>query len=238
MVSIPGELDPSRPRLPGFRSEGSHETVAGGLLRVRSPIRVTMSAYKPPKSEPSIAASADTPAHGWWVEDGQAAGHDRVLAESSHELGNLFHKLYYWAEFLQERRGDHASDAPAVQMLTQTVGSLEEFLKGALDYFRPLKLSPVRMAVSDLIAGMVIQLRSQLLGWPVRVSDAGTWDQHSVLVDPVRLPTVLLAAGRRLTERAPAGSGVHIALQALAHRLQGTFPGGGTGGAPPPPTPP
>jgi len=189
-----------------------------------------MSAYKPPKSEPSIAASADTPAHGSWLEDGHAAGHDHVLAEISHELGNLFHKLYYWAEFLQERRGDHASDAPAVQMLTQTVGSLEEFLKGALDYFRPLKLSPVRMAVSDLIAGMVIQLRSQLLGWPVRVSDTGTWGQRSVLVDPVRLPSVLLAAGRRLTERAPAGSGVHIAFQALANGIEVTFRVEGTGG--------
>ena len=230
MISIPRELDPSRPRVPGFRREGSHETVAGGLLRIRSPIRATMSAYKPPKSEPSIAASDDTPAHGPWLEDGHAAGHDRVLAEISHELGNLFHKLYYWAEFLQERRGDHASDAPAVQMLTQTVGSLEEFLKGALDYFRPLKLSPIRMAVSDLIAGMVIQLRSQLLGWPVRVSDGGTWDQHSVLVDPVRLPSVLLAAGRRLTERAPAGSGVHIAFQALAGGIEVTFRVEGIGG--------
>src|SRR5262249_21076247 len=131
MISIPRELDPSRPRAPVFGREGSHETATGGLLRVRSPIRATMSAYKPPKPEPSIAAS-DTPAHSPWLEDGLAAGHDRVLAEISHELGNLFHKLYYWAEFLQERRGDHASDPPAVQMPTQARGRPEEFLKGAL----------------------------------------------------------------------------------------------------------
>src|SRR5262249_481754 len=125
-----------------------------------------------------------------------------------------------------------ASDAPAVQMLTQTVGSLEEFLKGVLDYFRPLKLSPIRMVVSDLIAGMVIQMRSQLLGWPVRVSDTGAWEQRSVLVDPVRLPAVLRGAGRRLTERAPAGSGIHIAFEALSDGVEVTFHVEGIGGSP------
>jgi hypothetical protein len=190
-----------------------------------------MPAYTPPKIEPTSPSPVEPPPHAPCFEDGQTGAHDRVLAEISHELGNLFHKLYYWAEFLQERRGEHSSDAPAVQMLTQTVGSLEEFLKGVLDYFRPLKLSPIRMAVSDLIAGMVIQMRSQLLGWPVRVSDAGAWDQRSVLVDPARLPAVLLAAGRRLTERAPAGSGVQIAFQGLADGFEVTFRVEGGGGA-------
>src|SRR5262249_12322583 len=137
MVSIPGELDPSRPRLPGFRTEGSHETVAGGLMRVRSPMRVTMSAYKPPKSEPSMAASADTPAHGSWLEDGHAAGHDHVLAEISHELGNLFHKLYYWAEFLQERRGGESSAAPAGPKAAQQARRLGGFGESVAWWFPP-----------------------------------------------------------------------------------------------------
>jgi hypothetical protein len=232
LTGILYELDSSRPRIPALRKGGTQEAVAGGLMRIHSPSRRTMPAYKPPKVEPASTPSVDSPPQARWLEDGETAAQDRVLAEISHELGNLFHKLYYWAEFLQERRGDHSSDAPAVQMLTQTVGGLEEFLKGVLDYFRPLKLAPIRMAVSDLIAGMVIQMRSQLLGWPVRVSDSGAWEQRSVLIDPVRLPAVLLAAGRRLTERAPAGSGVHIAFLGLSDGVEVTFRVEGAGGTP------
>jgi len=232
VTGIPCERNWSRPRIPALRTGGTQEAVAGGLMRVHSPSRRTMPAYKPPKVEPASTSFPDSPPQTPWLEDGHPTAQDRVLAEISHELGNLFHKLYYWAEFLQERRGDHASDAPAVQMLTQTVGSLEEFLRGVLDYFRPLKLSPIRMSVSDLIAGMVIQMRSQLLGWPVRVSDTGAWEQRNVLVDPVRLPAVLLAAGRRLTERAPAGSGIHIAFEALSEGVEVTFHVEGIGGSP------
>src|SRR5262245_48718952 len=28
---------------------------------------------------------------------------EKILAEISHELGNFFHKLYYWSDYLKER---------------------------------------------------------------------------------------------------------------------------------------
>src|SRR4030095_13500187 len=157
--------------------------VAGRLMRVREPgSPTTMPSHRPP-----TPATADPSTHALWIEQ-PSASEERVLAEIAHELGNFFHKLYYWAEFLQEKRADHSSEATAVQMLTHTVENLEEFLKVTLEYFRPLKLSPARMPLSDVVAGMVVQLRAQLHGWPVRVTDAGGWERQAVLLDPGRLP--------------------------------------------------
>jgi signal transduction histidine kinase len=197
-------------------------------MRIRNSSGSTTIATAP-APESALVPASDGPAHAPWVEQRHSVAEERVLAEIAHELGNFFHKLYYWAEFLQEKRSDHSSEATAAQMLTQTVGSLEEFLKGTLDYFRPLKLSPVQMPLADIVAGMIVQLRAQLHGWPVRVSDAGGWEQRAVLIDPARLPAVFLAIGRRLTERAPAGTGVHVGLDTgpdgieAAFRVEGRF---------------
>lgn len=190
-----------------------------------------MPAYASPPSEASRPAAPDA-SHTPWLEPHHTAAGERVLAEIAHELGNFFHKLYYWAEFLQEKRADHSSEATAVQMLTHTVGNLEEFLKGTLEYFRPLTLSPARVPLSDVIAGMIVQLRAQLHGWPVRVSDPGGWERHAVLIDPARLPAVFLAVGRRLTERAPAGSGVHVGVEARPDGVEAVFRVEGSFGAP------
>src|SRR5262245_61454841 len=220
------------PRDPGQSRLGNPAVSRGGgpgrLIRVRefdSP--TTMPAYPAPTS-----AATDTSAHPLWVEQRPSASEERVLAEIAHELGNFFHKLYYWTEFLQEKRADHSSEATAVQMLTHTVGNLEEFLKGTLEYFRPLKLAPTRMLLSDMIAGMVVQLRAQLHGWPVRVTDAGGWEHQTVLIDPARLPAVFLAIGRRMIERAPAGSGVHVGLEAGADSVEAVFRVEGSFGGP------
>jgi signal transduction histidine kinase len=199
-------------------------------MRVReSSTPTTMPAYS---SSATTPATTDPPAHPLWLEQRPSVSEERVLAEIVHELGNFFHKLYYWAEFLQEKRADHSSEGTAVQMLTHTVANLEEFLKGTLEYFRPLKLSPARMPLSDVVAGMVVQLRAQLHGWPVRVTDAGGWERQAVLIDPVRLPAVFLAIGRRLTERAPAGSGVHVDVDARADGVEAIFRVEGNLGAP------
>jgi hypothetical protein len=201
-------------------------------MRVRdSSNPTTMPAFP---SAPAEAARPGSPdgTRTLWLERQQSVGEERVLAEINHELGNFFHKLYYWAEFLQERRADHSSEATAVEMLTHTVGNLEEFLKGTLEFFRPLKLAPARMPIGDVIAGMIVQLRAQLHGWPVRVSDAGRWGHQAVLIDPARLPAVFLAIGRRLTERAPAGSGLHVDVASCADGVQAVFRVEGSIGGP------
>src|SRR5262249_57225174 len=111
-----------RPRIPALGRGGARGAVAGGLRRFHTPRKGPIPAYKPPKTEPASMSSADSPPQTPWLEDGHPLAHDRVLAEISHELGNLFHKLYYWAEFLQERRGGQASDAAPAPQTPPTAG--------------------------------------------------------------------------------------------------------------------
>src|SRR6476660_6757591 len=60
---------------------------------------------------------------------------EKVLAEITHELGNFFHKLYYWSDYLKEKPARKSSDSTATQMLERTIKNLEDFLKVSLDYF-------------------------------------------------------------------------------------------------------
>jgi len=126
------------------------------------------------------------------------AAEERVLSDISHELGNFFHKLYYWTDYLQERRPPASEDTTATEMLGRTIRNLEGFLRVSLEYFRPLSLSTIPMSVSDLVAGLLGQARSELNGTPLSVADAGQWNGATLLVDPGRLPGVFVLALRRV----------------------------------------
>ncbi len=141
-----------------------------------------------------------------------AAVQERVLAEVGHELGNFFHKLYYWAEYLQERRAGHGGDTTATQMLGRTVHNLEDFLRITLDFFRPITLTPMSLSATELVAGVLGQLRAQADGSSLTVTDPGSWDGHTIVVDPVRLPPVFPLAMRRLADQAPPGSRLRVSL--------------------------
>src|SRR5207247_3784695 len=100
---------------------------------------------------------------------------EKVLAEIAHELGNFFHKLYYWSDYLKERPTRRNADSTAAQMLERTIKNLEEFLNVSLDYFRPTQLSFMHMTVADVVEGLVCQARSQLNGTPITVAQEGEW---------------------------------------------------------------
>src|SRR5262249_59321835 len=80
---------------------------------------------------------------------------EKVLSEIRHELGNFFHKLYYWSEYLKEKPARKTADSTAAQMLESTIKNLEGFLKVSLEYLHPTELSCARMRVDDLIEGLL-----------------------------------------------------------------------------------
>src|SRR6185295_19799090 len=80
---------------------------------------------------------------------------EKVLSEIRHELGNFFHKLYYWSDYLKERPTRQSADSTATQMLERTIKNLEDFLKVSLDYFHPTQLAFTRMAVPELVEGLM-----------------------------------------------------------------------------------
>ncbi|RMF25725.1 MAG: hypothetical protein D6760_00305 [Deltaproteobacteria bacterium] len=104
---------------------------------------------------------------------------DRILGEISHEVGNYFHKLYYWTDYLKTHSDGRADTAP-VEMLEETVGRLERFMRMMLEYLAPAKMSFNRIEAGELVAG----LGTKLPGREVRVRSTEDWRHFKVLADP------------------------------------------------------
>jgi len=139
---------------------------------------------------------------------------ERVLAEIAHELGNFFHKLYYWSDFLKERQTRKSADSTAAQMLERTIKNLEDFLKLALDYVHPTQLSFMRMGVAELLEGLMFQVRAQLNATPVSIKDTEDWRgaEVQVLVDPSHLSHAFEVAVRHLNKQVGPSSKIEVAI--------------------------
>jgi len=141
---------------------------------------------------------------------------EKVLSEIAHELGNFFHKLYYWADFLKEKPAGAPTEGTATQMLERTIKNLEDFLKVSLDYFHPTRLSLMRMAIPDIVGGLLSQVRAQMNGTPVSVSDQGAWDGEGVMIDPGHLSQALGVAVATLVKQIGPDSSVHVGVERSA----------------------
>lgn len=142
------------------------------------------------------------------------AADERVLAEISHELGNFFHKLYYWSDHLKERWPEQVADSTAPQMLERTLRNLEDFLRVSLDYFHPMRLSLMRMASDEVAQALLQQVRGRLNGTPVRIAEVDGWKTREILIDPGQLSRAFEVAVRRLTQRLGATSTLRVDLAA------------------------
>ena len=145
-----------------------------------------------------IRGGLELPATPAPADAGAQAAQEKVLAEIVHELGNFFHKLYYWADFLKQRPSRKSSDTTAAEMLERTIKNLEDFLKVSLLYFQPTQLSLLRMKAGEVTDGLLAQLRSQLNGTPLTVSGGGEWQGAPVMIDPGHLSRAFEVAVRHL----------------------------------------
>jgi hypothetical protein len=137
---------------------------------------------------------------------------ERVVADVRHEIGNYFHKLYYWADFLNESRSGRAGDVTATQMLEDTIRGLEALLKATLEYVRPVPSAPIRMHAREVADGIVRQLTNGLAGWSVAaVVDGALSVEHTLLVDPGRLSQLVAALVRRLEAMTDATREIAVA---------------------------
>jgi signal transduction histidine kinase len=140
---------------------------------------------------------------------------ERVVADVRHEIGNYFHKLYYWADFLTESRSGRAGDVTATQMLEQTIHGLESLLHATLEYVRPIAVTPVRMHAREVADGIVRQLTSGLDGRAVATSVDDTVPSDRVLlVDPGRLSQLLGTLARRLAAATDHASELQVRVSA------------------------
>jgi len=150
----------------------------------------------------------------------QMLAQEKVLAEISHELGNFFHKLYYWSDYLKEKPSRQSADSTATQMLERTIRNLEDFLKVSLDYFHPTQLSFTRMAVSELMDGLLFQVRTHLNGTPLTIAETAAWrgNDAELLVDPGHLSRAFEIAVGHLTKQVGAESTIAIGIERCVRR--------------------
>jgi signal transduction histidine kinase len=165
--------------------------------------------------EPRPARRSSQLTHGEDATADAAPGvmQEKVLAEIAHELGNFFHKLYYWSDFLKERPGRQSADLTAAEMLENTIRNLEGFLKISLDYFHPAPLAFTRMAAADLLEGLLFLARSNLNGTPVVVADTRTEREAEMMVDPGQLSRAFEVTVRHLTKHVGNDSSVRIEVR-------------------------
>ncbi len=133
---------------------------------------------------------------------------EAVVRDLSHELGNYFHKLYYWTDCIKSGATDPAAGASPSEMLEDLVHRMQDYLNVALEYFQPARLSRVAMSGDDLARAVETLLRGA--GGDARVDVVCEKEAAAVrlMVDPTRLST-----GLRLAARLLAGPGCS-ALQA------------------------
>ena len=204
-------------RVLGTRGEG------GSIVPARvTEAKTSMSASKMPDRDPrqklgprAVRTPVAHAEHGTNV-----LVQEKVLAEIAHELGNFFHKLYYWSDYLKEKPARKTADSTAAQMLERTIKNLEDFLKVSLDYFHPTQMAFTRMGVKELLEGVLFQVRSQLNGTPVAVGDVSRWGEvdADVLVDPSHLSYAFEVSVRQITKQLGAESTVAIDFVRSARR--------------------
>src|SRR5262245_30758982 len=204
------------------RAAGRPRAGSGKVAVARRSSVTAMSAIKNPDPETENtqklpARAARRAEHGTMV-----LVHEKVLSEISHELGNFFHKLYYWSDDRKEQPAGASTESTAAQMLERTIKNLEEFLKASLDYFHPTRLSLMRMAIPDIVGGLLSQVRAQMNGTPVTVSDRGAWDGNGVMVDPSHLSQALGVAVATLVKQVGPESSVHVEVDYSA-RVDGRW---------------
>ncbi len=172
----------------------------------------------PKVTPPDARAAADSVDPS--VVDATPVIGERVVADVRHEIGNYFHKLYYWADFLTDSRSGRAGDVTATQLLEDTIRGLEDLLRATLEYVRPIAVTPIRMHAREVADGIVRQLTSELCGRAVATSvDETVPSDRALLVDPGRLSQLLTAVARRLASATAETSPLEVRVGA---ELRGT----------------
>lgn len=122
---------------------------------------------------------------------------DEVLSDLRHSLGNYFHKLYYWADYLKSGADDLGPEVVPAEMLDRTLQNLESFLRVALEYFRQPDLSCVTLNGEELGRAVASVLRSSQADGGQVVARPGV-ERWQVAVDPSLFSEALGIAAKQI----------------------------------------
>ncbi len=217
-VATTGSRRSSVRRLGVARTEGGGANLPAAFAE--SLAAMSASKLPGPEGHPKLGPLAARPPALRSEHAGAVLVQEKVIAEIAHELGNFFHKLYYWSDYLKEKPARKSADSTAAQMLERTIKNLEDFLRVSLDYFHPTQLSFTRMGVSEVLEGLLFQVRAQLNGTPITLSDDNVWrrEDAELLIDPGHLSRAFEVAVRHLTKHVGPESSVTVAIKRSARR--------------------
>ena len=122
---------------------------------------------------------------------------ESVLREIRHELGNHFHKLYYWADYVQESAGGEDGE-PIGDPLTGAIQKLEAFLNRAMQYLTPVSLEPVAMSQAEVGRAIEQLLASESPQAQIDVVMAEGLGEHRLLIDPGKFSAAIQTVARSL----------------------------------------
>jgi hypothetical protein len=112
-------------------------------------------------------------------DEGPAGG--ELFAEVSHEVGNLVHKMYYWAAILEEEGVDPQSAEIAGHM-RGSLGELHGLVSRTMDLLRPVKARPILISLQDLYLSCCTRFGASTDMCTETLAQLG---DRQVLVDPL-----------------------------------------------------
>lgn len=168
--------------------------------RVRR-VRGTVSRRRP---EASTSATVEPSAEGLLRVD------EAVVHDLSHELGNYFHKLYYWTDRIRSGGDEAGTEMPPADALDEALHRMQGFLSLALNYFDAGAPNRIAMRGSDVVKALEAMLRGENPGAAVEVEIAPVAQEVPLTVDTTRLATGF----RTIAHLLGAGSGTVLRLEA------------------------
>ena len=135
---------------------------------------------------------------------------EAVIHDLAHELGNYFHKLYYWADCIRSGATDVEAGKSPTDALDETLHRLQAFLNLSLLYFEPAVAERIAVRGADVAKAFEALLKGENPDAEVEVAIGPAARDARLEIDTKRLST----AFRTIAHLLGAGAGTVLRLEA------------------------
>lgn len=135
---------------------------------------------------------------------------EAVVHDLSHELGNYFHKLFYWTDCIRTGVTDAEAGQSPTDAIDDALHRLQSFLNLALVYFEPAVPNRIAMSGSDVAKAFEALLRTENPGGTVESVSTPAVADATLQVDTARLSTGF----RTIAHLLGGGAGTEFRLEA------------------------
>jgi hypothetical protein len=156
------------------------------------------------RREPTPPTAVEPPAGGLLRID------EAVVHDLSHELGNYFHKLYYWTDCIRSGADDLEPGTSPTDALDEALHRLQAFLDLALVYFEPVVPKPIALSGADVVKALEALVQGENPEAGVEVVSTASASAAPLQVDTTRLSTGFRTIARLLS----GGPGTSFFLEA------------------------